>query len=319
MKIRAAGTILLAFLTLPFMHSAWACSSCGCSLSSDWASQGYASGEGLRFDLRYDYFNQNELRGGTHRVDRAALGIPNDREIQQSTVNRNYILAIDYSPNADWGFNLQLPYSDRFHTTIAPGDEDISVSNGKGVGDVRLMARYQALTPERDTGVQLGVKFATGRFHQSFIDGPRVGEPLDRGLQLGTGTTDIVVGVYNFGALGKDWEYFAQALVQQPLSSRESFRPGVGLNFNVGLRYVAIERVVPQLQINVRTEGREKGDNADVENSGATLAYLSPGIAVTLARNLQAYGFVQLPIYQRVNGLQIEPRYTVSVGLRYSL
>jgi hypothetical protein len=28
-------------------------------------------------------------------------------------------------------------------------------------------------------------------------------------------------------------------------------------------------------------------------------------------------GFVQLPIYQRVNGLQLEPKYSVSVGLHY--
>jgi hypothetical protein len=41
-----------------------ACSSCGCSLSSDWASQGYASGQGLRLDFRFDYFNQNQFRTG---------------------------------------------------------------------------------------------------------------------------------------------------------------------------------------------------------------------------------------------------------------
>jgi hypothetical protein len=309
------------FLLLPLVIVSFetlACSTCGCSLSSDWATQGYASDEGWRFDLRYDYFNQNDLRSGTSRVDRASLEIPNDREIQQGTVNRSYLFVADYSPNADWGFNLQVPYSDRFHTTIAPGDTDISTSHGKGVGDVRVTARYTGFTEQRDTGLQIGIKLPTGGFHDTFIDGPQAGEPLDRGLQLGTGTTDLLLGIYNFGTLNPQWEYFTQAIVQQPLNSRESFRPGTGLNVNFGIRYVAHANIIPQLQVNVRAEGRESGENGDVENSGATLAYLSPGITMTLGKSLHAYAFVQIPFYQRVNGLQIEPKYTASVGLHYA-
>jgi hypothetical protein len=311
--------ISVAFLPFALLaREVSACSSCGCSLSSDWASQGYASGGGWHFDLRYDYFNQNDLRSGTSRVDRASLEIPNEREIQQETVNRNYLFIADYSPDADWGFSLLVPYFDRFHTTIAPGDTDISVSHGMGMGDVRLIGRYTALTDQRDVGVQFGIKFATGGIHQTFIDGPQAGQPLDRGLQLGTGTTDLLVGVYHFGSTSPSWEYFAQAYVQQPLNSRESFRPGTAFSVNLGWRYVANPKIVPQLQVNFRAEGREKGDNADVENSGASLAYLSPGLAMTLARNLQAYAFVQVPFYQRVNGFQIEPKYTASVGLHYA-
>jgi hypothetical protein len=306
----------LAISALPVV--AYACSSCGCSLSSDWATQGYASEEGWRFDLRYEYFDQDDLRGGTSRVDRASLEIPNAREIQQGTVNRNYFLVADYSPNADWGINLQVPYFDRFHTTIAAGDTEISTSHGKGIGDVRLTGRYAGLTEQRDVGLQFGIKLATGAFHDQFIDGPQAGEPLDRGLQLGTGTTDLVLGIYTFGSIDPQWEYFAQAIVQQPQNSREGFKPGTGFNVNFGVRYVAFGNVVPQVQVNVRTEGREAGENADLENSGATLSYLSPGVSFTLGKNLQGYAFVQLPFYQRVNGLQIEPRYTASAGVHYA-
>jgi hypothetical protein len=73
----------------------------------------------------------------------------------------------------------------------------------------------------------------------------------------------------------------------------------------------------PQLQINVRAEGRESGANADVENSGATLAYLSPGVGFRLSDQLDGFAFLQVPIYQRVNGLQIEPKLLGSVGFRY--
>jgi hypothetical protein len=300
--------------------AAFACSSCGCTLSSDWSSQGIApSGEGFRFDFRFDYFNQDQLRSGTRKVDRGSLEIPNDQEIQQQTINRNYALGFDYSPNRDWGVNLQVPYYNRYHTTIAPGDTDISTSHTESFGDVRLVGRYLGFTEDRSIGVQLGVKFATGGFNNNFISGPQEGEPLDRGLQPGTGTTDLLVGAFNFGALSRNWDYFAQGMLQQPLDSRDGFRPGTGFNLNAGFRYVGIEHVVPSIQINARIEGRESGANADVDNSGATLVYLSPGVNFQIVDKLHGYVFAQVPVYQHVNGLQIEPRYTVTLGVYYTM
>lgn len=311
-----AGFLAVASLTSP---AAFACSSCGCSLSSDWASQGYAAGEGLRVDFRFDYFNQNQLRTGTGTVDRGAITFPTDREIQQETINRNYTLGVDYSPNQNWGFNVAIPYFDRYHTTVAEGDTDTSTSHTKSLGDVRVLARYQGFSPDHNWGVQAGIKLPTGSTDNTFFAGPQTGEIVDRGLQPGTGTTDLLVGLYHFGTLSRDWDYFAQALVQVPRNSDDDFRPGNGLNVNFGVRYAGFERVTPHVQINIRTEARESGANADVENSGATLAYLSPGVTVAIARGFSLYGFFQVPIYQRVNGYQIEPRYTVSVGIHYSL
>jgi hypothetical protein len=70
--------------------------------------------------------------------------------------------------------------------------------------------------------------------------------------------------------------------------------------------------------INTRIEKRESDANADVENSGAMLVYLSPGVTVPLTNKIYVYNFFQVPVYQRVNGYQLEPRYTVSVGVHYA-
>ncbi|HQR12117.1 MAG TPA: hypothetical protein PLW68_12395 [Casimicrobiaceae bacterium] len=300
--------------------AAIACSTCGCTLSSDWSSQGLApSGEGFRFDFRFDYFNQDQLRSGTKKVDRGSLEIPSDREIQQSTINRNYTLGFDYSPSLDWGVNVQLPFFNRSHATIAEGDTEVSTSHTQSIGDLRLVGRYLGFTADRDIGVQLGVKFPTGSFDNAFISGPQEGEPLDRGLQPGTGTTDLLLGAFTFGELAVGWDWFAQAMLQQPLHSRDGFRPGTGFNVNGGFRYVGFEGIVPSLQVNVRIEGRESGPNADTDNSGSTLAYVSPGINFTLTEKLHGYLFAQVPVYQRVNGLQIEPRYTVTAGVYFTM
>lgn len=298
---------------------ATACSSCGCTLNSDWASQGYTVGKGFLIDLRYDYFNQDDLRSGTDSVSKGSIPLPSENEVQNTTVNRNTTLGLDYSPNRAWGVNVQLPYFDRYHNTFAEGDTELSYSNSSSIGDVRVTGRYQGFSPDLSWGLLFGVKLATGRTDVNFYAGPQAGEPLDRGLQPGTGTTDALIGVYHFGNWGESLGYFAQAMIQQPLNSHDDFKPGTGINVTAGLRYTALGAFTPQLQFNLRAEKRESGAEADVENSGATLAYLSPGFSYRFASHWDVFGFVQFPVYQRVNGLQLEPERLFSAGVQYRL
>jgi hypothetical protein len=309
------ATLVGAFVLSPVY--ALACASCGCSLSSDWDSQGFVTKPGLRIDLRYDYLNQSQLRTGTGTVDRNGLSIPNEREIEQGTKNQYTTLGVDYSPNADWGVNLQLPFINRSHTTIAPGDTDISPSHTQSIGDVRVIGRYQGFTETKNVGVQFGVKLPTGNYKNTFSGGPQADTPLDRGLQPGTGTTDVLLGAYYFGTLNQDWDYFAQGLVQAALNSQDDYKPGASVNLNAGVRYLLNETFTPQIQINARAVRRDSGANADIANSGGSLVYLSPGVTVNMTKNLNTFAFLQLPIYQNVNGFQLAPRWTASIGARY--
>lgn len=315
---RARMAPLLVFCLADLGTPARACGACGCTLNSDWSSQGYAVSPGFRFDLRTDYFNQDQLRTGTRAVDRSSFPIPDAQELQEKTLNRNLTATLDYSPNVDWGVAVLVPAYDRYHATLAAGDADPSMSQARGLGDIRVLGRYQGFSEDHAFGVQLGLKLPTGGFRQTFEAGPQAGQPLDRALQLGTGTTDLLIGAYAFGELAQDWGIFAQVLGQRPLGEREGFRPGDGLNANAGVRYTGFAGVTPHLQLNLRAEGRESGINADVANSGATLVYLSPGLTVGVTRGLQLYAFAQLPVAQRVSGLQLEPRFSVSLGLHWS-
>jgi hypothetical protein len=293
-----------------------ACSACACTLNADWATQGLTSRTGLTADLRYDFFNQNDLRSGTGRVDRATLALPNDAEIQQHTVNRIGTLTLDYGLNSDWGVTLLLPWISRSHTTIAEGDSDISSSRSNSLGDVRVLARYTGLSEGRDWGLQFGLKLPTGDSHRVHFDGgPQRGEMLDRGLQPGTGSTDLLVGAFKFGAISETADWFGQALLQIPVVSDRAFKPGIGANLTAGARYRGFEAVVPQLQVNSRIERRETGSEADTPNSGATLVYLSPGATINVTPRTSVYLFGQVPVYQRVNGYQLEPKWSVSAGV----
>jgi hypothetical protein len=85
------------------------------------------------------------------------------------------------------------------------------------------------------------------------------------------------------------------------------------------LRWLNSSRVTPQLQLNTRWESREHGSEADRRNSGGVFVHVSPGLTAELTSRTRAFVFVQLPVYQRVNGQQLEPYWILSVGLHCRL
>lgn len=268
--------------------------------------------------MRYD-FSSSPTSAPESAALSAALVLPKDSEIQQRTASRNTWLELNYVADSAWAVSAQVPYLDRFHSTIASGDTGVSTSDARGLGDVRVLGRYQRFGMARSFAVQFGFKLSTGQFDQNFSAGPEAGGLLDRGLQLGTGTTDLLLGASWFTRPMVNLGSFAQILFQQPLAARAGFIPSTSANVSGGFRWLNASAFTPELQLNIKSETREHGAEADTPNSGGTLAYLSPGLAAELATATTGYVFVQLPVYQRVNGLQLEPRWLVSLGLRFRL
>ncbi|MFD2578679.1 hypothetical protein ACFSTD_08975 [Novosphingobium colocasiae] len=178
MKSFHFAAALAAVLPAP----AFACASCGCTFTSDWLSQGLVTQPGQAVTIRYDYIPQTDLRTGTGKVDAADLDLPNEREIERSTYNHIATLAYDRQFANDFGFNLAVPWISRPHRTIAEDTVAVTRSTGAGIGDVRLVGRWQGLsTPNGITGLQLGVVLPTGSTKKRFASGPEAGEEIDRG------------------------------------------------------------------------------------------------------------------------------------------
>jgi hypothetical protein len=314
--MKTTTRFVVASLAVLPSAAVFACASCGCSLSADWESQGLASGPGLRFDLRYDYLNQNQVRSGTAKVGTWPLD-PHEQEL--FTKNQYFTAALDYSMNSNWGINLQLPYVVRSHASngFNYDGSDAGSSKTSSLGDVKIMARYQGFAEEHNAGLQFGVKLPTGSYTQNFSGGAIAGQALDRGLQPGTGSTDLLLGAFQFASVSQNWDYFTQAVAQLPLNSRAGYKPGQSLNANLGFRYLGFDTLVPQLQINARASRKDSGDNASPDDSGGRTVYLSPGVSFPLTDKMKGYAFLQLPIYQNLNGYQLAPKYTVSVGTRF--
>src|SRR5262249_46693046 len=162
-------------------------------------------------------------------------------------------------------------------------------------GDLRLLGRYQ-FSPHESAehtlsqhGLYFGAKLPTGSYKIRNDDGERA----ERTLQPGTGTTDALFGGFWRQALPmKDLSWFAQALIQLPLNTREDYRPGRRITVDAGLRYEAGERIALLLQANALFRGRDSGAQAEREDSGGRSLFLSPGLSVALSKDVQAYGFL---------------------------
>ena len=313
--LRPAAALLTA---MAGVSTGYGCSVCGCSLSSDWAAQGYSSTAGFQASVRYEYSESSQLRSGDASIAPSdPFVVASAGETQQSTFNRVTVLSLDYATGGNWGVTLDVPFINRDHTTLGDGDPSVSSSEASGLGDLRVLARYQVHSLAQGFGIQFGLKLPTGRINQNFDAGPGEGQLLDRGLQLGSGTTDLLAGVSYFSRLTTSLGAFASALIDQPLAERADYLPSASLTLDTGLRLLNETWLTPQLQLNTRFDARERGSEGDAGNSGGTFVYLSPGVTAEIGGHLHAFAFFQLPVYQYVNGVQLEPRWLLSLGVTY--
>lgn len=311
-----------------------ACASCGCTLSSDWENLNLSGQSGFRLDLRYDDLNQNDLRSGTHRISPvAASGLitaeGDPYEIENYTRNHYTTLMADYATGTGWGVNLQLPYVQRDHETLGEASDGVTGgpdggqyrSSSGNLGDVRLVGRFQGFSGNHNIGLMFGLKLPTGAHDLTGVS-TDPGHPgpvaIDRGLQPGTGTTDLILGAYYARPLSRNYDLFVQTLYQHALNSKDDYRPGDGYNFNIGLKYLGFDHVTPQLQLNARYVRPDSGAEADTVSTGGTLVYLSPGVTVPVSKRAALYLYAQMPVYQDVRGVQLTTKASLSAGLRYT-
>lgn len=333
-----------ALLALTLLGAAptpsWACATCGCTVNTD-AAMGYSTASGWRVNLEYTYIDQDELRSGTGSASAAQIvNNPSNPslgggEIEKDTINRYLTLGVSYRPNSSWNFNLLVPYVSRDHTTYGqqqqpytPAEtapDQISGANVDSLGDVRLIASYQGLLPTHNLGLQLGVKLPTGSYGTTvtFFDGPNKGAPLDASLQAGTGSTDLIAGAYYFQPVSQDFDAFATVQFQAAAFHRmdqpgEDYRPGNAATMSFGLRYEANPAWVPQLQVNVSRKSADQGALADRPDTAGTVVYLSPGVTVSLRQSLQGYAVLQVPVYSNLDGYQLFPHWTITMGLSHA-
>lgn len=325
----------LGFCSLLASMDALACAACGCTLSKDWESQGISGKPGFTADLSYDYLNQNKQRYGTSAASATLINsqYAAGQEVEAYTKTSAVSASLIYTADT-WGVSVIIPYVSRSHGTYGSGTPGavvdtatLTTSSDSGIGDIRIIGRYNGFAADNASGVIGGIKLPTGNTDAHFSDGVT---PLDAGLQIGTGSTDIILGGYTTGAFDT-YGWFVQGTVQHAVATKRAlgdldYRPGDAYTLNTGIRYAVFgAKVSPMLQLNIVKKQADSGaftvptdPVTGVPVSGGTLAYLAPGISARVGGGASVYGFVQIPIYQNVNSLQLTPSYILTLGVRRS-
>jgi hypothetical protein len=279
-------------------------------VNTGWHTQGAWTEPGARLDLRFETIDQDQPRAGSRRV---GVGEIRQHHDEIRTINRNWLATLDYGFDADWGVSATLPLIDRDHAHIHNhmGAQLHDAWSFREAGDLRVLGRrqWQAESVEAQRldffGARFGLKLPSGE--RDVENG--AGDPAERSLQPGTGTTDLLLGGYFRRVLASGDSWFADVLAQKALNERDGFRPGAQLAVDLGYA-----RGMFMVQLNYLHRWRDRGSEAEPASSGGDFLFVSPGLSYELTDELQVYGFVQLPLYQHVNGVQLTADWAAVMG-----
>jgi len=293
----AIGAALLLCLAAP--SPARACA-CGCGIYEVGTNAMFPDGSGVMTFLDYDYQDQNRNWSGDSRASAADNG---DKDIRTGWFTLGYQDMLSRA----WGLRVELPYERRhFETTGgATGGEIVSL-NFSGIGDIRVQGLYTGLSPDMSSGLTFGAKLPTGsyRYNDAYGD-------VDRDSQIGSGSTDLLLGGYRRFNVGTDygWSGFVQGLLDVPLLTQVRYRPGTEFDAALGIYYngwsIGSALVSPVAQMKLSVRGSDAGANATHPvASGFERLVLSPGIEID-RHPFKVYSDVELPVYQRFTGNQL--------------
>ena len=280
---------------------------CGCGVFDVGTSSMFPQGEGGMAYFSYAYQDQFRNWNGTSQ----APSLNNDdKEIRTDF----FSTGIQYMFNSSWGAQLQVPFAYRYFKTVDVAGNTVSTTWGS-LGDIRAEGIYTGFAADQSTGVTFGFKLPTGNDNYD----PAI---VDRDTQIGTGSTDILLGGFHRGNLTADekWDWFAQTLLDVPTLIQAGYRPGVELDSAAGIDYkgwgLGRVKISPVMQAIFSYRSNDSGDASDSANSGYERLLLSPGVEFHI-HPVKVYADVELPVFQNVNGNQLVAPVLFKVNLSY--
>jgi hypothetical protein len=249
---------------------------------------------------------------------KAPAALNSDKEINTQWYN----VGFSYNFNRDWSVMVRIPTVNRTLTTDTGAFAGIVPFNSKDVGDIEIMGIYTGFFKDMSTGVIVGIKLPTGTF---------TAPGLDRDTQIGSGSTDLLLGAFHRGMLSGDnaWQYFSQIMLRQPFLYQaaadpqgffdgnagvaQTYFPGrqidgaAGILYNNWYHVLGLDKITPLGQVIVSHRDIDTGTGADPYNSGFDRVMLSPGVELTKVvdeannRVVKLYADVEVPIYYRAN------------------
>lgn len=273
---------------------------CGCGIFEVGTSSMLPVGRGGMVYFEYDFQDQNVNWSGSSRAPAADN---DDKEIRTSF----FTAGVQYMFDRKWGIQAELPIDYRyFETTGGATGSEIVGNTWPALGDIRLEGIYTGFFPDMSAGVTFGFKLPSGDYtHNDAYD------DIDRDSELGTGSTDLLLGGFYRQGLTSDfrWVGFAQAQLDLPMIGRDQYLPGTEVDAAAGVYYNGLVvhgvRISPLAQVLGSYRAQDSGNEAsNPVASGYTRLLLSPGIEFDF-HPVTLYLDAEFPVWQHVTGDQL--------------
>src|SRR5580700_4612694 len=206
---RAAGLVSMIALLGLTPSAAWACA-CGCSVFD--VGGGLLPQEddhGGRVFFEWWHSNQSQNWIGSSKA-------PANANLDKQVITNWYSAGFQYMFSREWGVMARLPYANRDFTTQDPNSLMLNTFRATDWGDLEIMGMYTGFSKDLSTGIMFGLKLPTGNY---------TAQGFDRDTQIGTGSTDLILGAFHRGLLTGDnaWQYFTQVRALLPFGYRAAF------------------------------------------------------------------------------------------------
>lgn len=302
--------MLFALVLSP--RSADACA-CGCGVFDVGDDLMFPSGEGGMAYVQYTFMDQNLNWSG---VSSSPTELNSDKLIRTNSFD----VGLEYMFDRAWGLQVEVPYIDREFKTVggASGNDLVSL-HWSDLGDTRVKGIYTGFSPDMSTGITFGLKLPTGSYthNDAYND-------VDRDTEIGSGSTDILLGVFHHQKIAADspWSWFAQAELDVPTFINDHYRPGVEADAAAGVYYegwtIGSVHIKPVAQVLGSVRGSDSGAAANPDNSGYKRILLSPGFEIH-ADPVSVHLDAEIPVYADTTGQQLVARalFKVMVGCHF--
>ena len=200
--------------------SLWACA-CGCGVFDVGTSSMFPTHPGGMIFTEYDYQNQDRNWSGSS-PDSA------DNNSDKKISTNFFQIGAQYMVNRKWGIMGELPYWDRYFKTTDDNGDGVGFTHN-AIGDIRLRGIYSGFSDDMSTGLTFGLKLPTGDYtYPNF----------DPDTEIGTGSTDLLLGAYHFGEIPhSNWNWFTNANGDLPVLHYSGYVPGSEIDASAGVYF----------------------------------------------------------------------------------
>lgn len=281
---------------------------------------------------RFMYMSMDGMRDGTHKVSTQKV-LENYMMAPVKMDEQMHMFGIMYAPTDSINVMAMIPYVRKSMTHVTRMGERFTVDTD-GLGDVSVTTVFKVFDAHRQR-IQLnaGLSFPTGSIDEKADTPMGKNRPLSYDMQLGSGTLDLIPGITYLGQYGRvSWGAQASGMIRIA-ENKKDYALGDRLDATAWGAWDWFNWISTSARADWQSWGNIDGANpaldpemmpcADPKLQGGDRLDLLLGLnfyvpeGPTLIKGQRLFAEFGLPVYQNLDGPQLETDWVLWLGWQY--